>query len=324
VALVVCGASRAGLVQIPAQVDDDRGSRARHPLGEPLDRDQGRSLDIHRREATAEPIRLARRLARVPQPIVRYSLAAGLALLLLASIAGCQAAASVSLEDREFLSNGISDGGAAFNLVPGIRIRLGFMATNLTANAGCNTFGATYRVEGGRLVIDGGAMTEMGCDNGRNQQDQWLFAFLGSKPGVTLAGNDLTLDNGQVIMRLVDRRIAEPDRNIVGPTWTVTSIIAGDAVSSVPAGATASLVFGADGSVEVNDGCNRGRGSWAAEGTGITFHEVVLTKMACEGAAGELETAVLAVINAGTVQASIRANVLTLRAGDQGLQLTAS
>ena len=251
-------------------------------------------------------------------------LLAGLALLFVTSLAGCQAAASLTLAGRDFLSNGITDNGAALALVPGTRVRLGFTDTNVTASAGCNTFGATYRIEGGRLVIDGGAMTEMGCDEPRNQQDQWLFAFLGSKPGATLAGTDLTLDNGRTIIRLVDRTIAEPDLNIVGPTWTVTSVIEGDAVSSVPAGATATLVFGNDGSVNVNAGCNRGRGSWAAQGTGITFREVALTKMACEGPRGALETAVLAVINAGSVQASIRSNVLTLQAGGRGLQLTGS
>jgi len=260
----------------------------------------------------------------VPHPNRRNPLAAGLALLLLASLAGCQAAASLSLANREFLSNAITDGGAAFVLVPDTRVRLNFTDTSVSASAGCNTFGASYRIEGGRLVIDGGAMTEMGCDDARNRQDQWLFAFLGSKPGVTLAGTDLTLDNGRTNMRLVDRTIAEPDLNLAGPTWTVTSVIDGDAVSSIPAGATATLVFNADGSVTVNAGCNRGRGSWAAQGAGITFREVALTKMACDGPAGALETAVLAVINAGSVQASIRSNVLTLQAGGRGLQLTGS
>ena len=61
-------------------------------------------------------------------------------------------------------------------------------------------------------------------------------------------------------MRLLDREVAEPDLNIVGPTWTVESIIHGDAVSSVPAGAIATLVFKADGTIDVNAGCNRGGG----------------------------------------------------------------
>jgi heat shock protein HslJ len=266
----------------------------------------------------------ARRLAPVPRPIRISGLAAVIGLLLLASIAGCQAAARFTLNGREFLSTGITDGGARFDLVPGTRVRLTFTDDHVSASAGCNIFGATYRIEGGRLVIDGGAMTEMGCDEARNAQDQWLFSFLGSKPAATLAGTDFTLDNGRAIMRLVDRTIAEPDVNIVGRTWTVTSIIQGDTVASVPAGATATLVFGNDGSVNVNAGCNRGRGSWLAQGTGIAFQGIALTKMACEGPAGALETAVLAVLNAGAVQASIRANVLTLQAAARGLQLTAS
>jgi heat shock protein HslJ len=273
-------------------------------------------------EATAEPARLTRRLAAVSTRSLRNPLVAGLALVFVASLASCQAGASLSLAGREFLSNAITDGGAAVNLVPGTRVRLTFTDTNVSAQAGCNIFGATYRIEGGRLIVDGGAMTEMGCDQARDQQDQWLFAFLGSKPTVTLAGTDLTLDDGRTIMRLVDRTIAEPDLPLGGTTWTVTAVITGDAVSSVPAGATATLVFNDDGSLDVNAGCNRGGGSWSIDGSGITFREVVLTKMACDGPAGALESAVLAVINQGAVQASIHANLLTLQAGANGLQLT--
>ena len=167
-------------------------------------------------------------------------------------------------------------------------------------------------------------MTEMGCDDARSRQDQWLFAFLGSRPAVALAGTDLTLDNGATIMRLVDRTIAEPDLHLVGPTWTVTSIIEGDAVSSVPGGATATLVFHDGGTVDVNTGCNRGGGSWALDGATLALRDVFLTKMACADPAGALEGAVLAVINQGTLQASIKASMLTLQAGGRGLQLTGS
>lgn len=261
------------------------------------------------------------RLAPVPRPIRRNALAAGLALLFLASVASCQAA-SVTLAGREFLSAAITDGGAPFSLLPGTRVRLTFTDTSLSASAGCNIIGGTYRIDSGRLVFEGGSMTEMACDLQRDQQDQWLIAFLGSKPAAQLAGTDLTLDSGSTKMRLVDRTVAEPDLNIVGPTWTVTSTIDGDAVSSVPTGVTATLVFGNDGALDVNDGCNRGRGQWAVDGSGIAIRDVALTKMACDGPAGDLESAVLAVLNRGTIQASIKANVLTLQAGGRGLQLS--
>jgi hypothetical protein len=44
--------------------------------------------------------------------------------------------------------------------------------------------------------------------------------------------------------------------------------------------------------------------------------------MACDGAAGQMEAAVLAVIGADAVTASIDASTLTLSAGPNGLQLS--
>jgi heat shock protein HslJ len=249
--------------------------------------------------------------------------ATALTLLLVVLTTGCSAA-SLSLADREFLSTAIVDAGAPFALVPGTRIRLGFGAGDLGVSAGCNHIGGTYRVDGGRLVFDGVAMTEMGCDPQRDAQDQWLVKFLTSKPAVQLLGTDLTLDNGQTVVHLADRTVVEPDLNIAGPTWTVVSIIDGDTASSVPAGATATLVFGADGTLEVDDGCNRGSGHWTAEGTGLRLSDIVLTKMACFGPAGALESAVLAVLNQGSIAVEIKADMLTLQARGRGLQLQGS
>ena len=260
-----------------------------------------------------------RRLAPVPTPTLTLR-AATLALVVMTLTAGCSAA-SFSLTDREFLSTAVVDGGAPLALAPGTRIRLTFQATDLGVSAGCNHIGGAYRIDGGRLVFEGVAMTEMGCDPQRDRQDQWLIAFLTSKPAVQLLGTDLTLDNGQTQIRLADRTVVEPDLNIAGPTWTVVSLIDGDTASSVPAGATATLVFGADGSLQVNDGCNRGSGRWAAEGTGIRVSDVILTKMACEGPGGALEAAVLAVLNQGNIAAEIKASRLTLQAAGRGLQL---
>jgi heat shock protein HslJ len=104
-----------------------------------------------------------------------------LALLVVSLTAGC-AAASFTVADREFLSTAVVDGGAALALAPGTRIRLTFQATDLGVSAGCNHIGGSYRIDGGRLVFEGVAMTDMGCDAQRDRQDQWLIAFLTSKP----------------------------------------------------------------------------------------------------------------------------------------------
>jgi heat shock protein HslJ len=238
--------------------------------------------------------------------------------------AGCAGAAATSIGDREFLSVNVTDGGAARSLVPDTRIRLNFSGANLGASAGCNSIGGTYRIEAGRLVFDGGGMTEMGCDQARHDQDDWLVAFLRSKPMARLNGNDLALEGGSVVVTLRDRTVVEPDANIVGPTWTLVSIIQGDAVSSVPQGQSATLKFNADGSFELFAGCNRGGGTWQAVAGGIDFSEIMLTKMACDGPKSGIEGAVLGVLEADSNSAEIKSNILTLQAGANGLQFEAS
>lgn len=250
-------------------------------------------------------------------------LATVLALLVILASAGCAAAPATSLGEREFLSVNVTDGGVPRPLVPDTRIRLNFSGTNLGASAGCNSIGGTYRIEGGRLVFEGGGMTEMGCDQARHDQDDWLAAFLASKPTARLDGNDLTLESGSVVVALRDRTVVEPDANIVGPTWTLASIVQGDAVSSVPQGQSATLKFNADSSFELFAGCNRGGGTWKAVGGGIDFSEILLTRMACDGPASAIESAMLGVLEADSVSASIKSNILTLRAGPNGLQLEA-
>jgi heat shock protein HslJ len=245
-----------------------------------------------------------------------------LAILPVIVLAACSTAAAAPLDGRTFLSAKVTDKGADRPLVPGTTIRLTFNKDGqLGVNAGCNIMGGGYRIDGGTLRFEGGAMTEMGCDEPRSKQDDWVFAFLGSKPTVALTGNDLTLTAGDVVIRLVDREIADPDLPLVGPTWTVNSILTGDAVSSIPDGVLATLKFGADGRVEVQPGCNQGGGSYAVEGNRIRFTEIVMTTMACDGARGQMETAVLAVLQADNLTYAIEAGSLTLQAGAQGLVL---
>lgn len=251
-------------------------------------------------------------------------LATGLALVaLLTAASGC-ATLAPTLAGRAFLSVAVTDGGVAWPLVAGTRIRLDFRATDMGASAGCNSIGGTYRIENGRLIFEGGSMTEMGCDPDRDAQDQWLIQLLASKPALRLTGDELVLESGSIVVRLLDRKVVEPDVALVGPTWTVESIINGDAVSSVPNGATATLVFNGDGTMTINAGCNQGGASWKAVGTGIEVSDLVLTKKACEAPGGQLESAVVGVLRVGSIAAAIDSNLLTLQAGAQGLQLRAS
>lgn len=262
-------------------------------------------------------------------------LAAGIALLLaLGSLAACASSGATpipmpspgdGIAGRTFLSVAVTDGGVDHPLAPGTRIRLDLRATDLTASAGCNTMGGTYRIDGDRLIVGQLAMTDMGCPAALGTQDAWLAQLLGAQPTVALSGNDLLLTSGTLVVRLEDRRVVQPDRPLVGPTWTLDSIISGDAASSVPSGAApATLVFKADGTLSVFTGCNQGGATWAQGAGGLTVTNLVLTKKACTGDGAQLEAVVVEVLRAATLAVTIQADSLTLQAGSNGLGFRAT
>lgn len=225
------------------------------------------------------------------------------------------------LAGRTFLSVDVTQDGAPRPLVPGTRISLTFDGS-IGARAGCNSFSGSYRLDGDVLVVDQLGGTEMGCDPERHEQDEWLVAFLTDRPTVALDGDELVLATDSTQVTLLDREVADPDRPLVGPTWTLDTIIEGDAASSVPAGVTATLTFLGDGTAGVATGCNTGGGPADIGDTTITFGAIVTTLRACGPDESAVESAVLAVLNAGEVAYEIDANRLTLTAGDHGLGFT--
>ncbi|HEY6013640.1 MAG TPA: META domain-containing protein [Candidatus Limnocylindrales bacterium] len=238
---------------------------------------------------------------------------------------GTPGASSPTLDGHTYLSTGI-DGA---DLVPGTQVRLAFADGSLNASGGCNLMGGTYTIDGDRLSATQLAMTEMGCDDARQHQDEWLARFLG---GVTfeLRGDTLILSDGAVRLTLLDKEVATPDQPLEGTSWLLDGIVSGDAVSSVPGGVTAAIQIAA-GRIEVNAGCNTGggtaqvaadSGSSAPSGT-ITVSPIGLTKMACQSAAMAVEAAMTTVLD-GTVRYAIDADVLTLTAGDHGLTFRAT
>src|SRR5690606_23782784 len=122
-----------------------------------------------------------------------------------------------------------------------------------------------------------------------------------SGPTATVTGTDLVLSGGGTVIRFLDREVAEPDLPLVGPVWTLTSLVSADAVSSLPLGVSASLVFGDDGSVAIEAGCNQGSASFEVDGSALRFGPALLTKRACEAPAAEVESAILAVLEAESI-----------------------
>ncbi|WP_162907625.1 META domain-containing protein [Allorhizocola rhizosphaerae] len=219
---------------------------------------------------------------------------------------------------RTFLSTSVS--GHA--LAEGTRISLMFPEKGkISANAGCNHLFGDVTFEGGRMKVSDMGGTDMACDKPRMDQDDWFIKFVTAGPAYTLTGNDLVLKGDSTEIKLQDREVADPDRPLAGRRWTVDSLLDSESASSVPQGAQAYLEFQGD-KVTGNTGCNSLGGTFSQQDKTITFSNVATTKMACPGPEGQLERAVVGVLD-GTVDYTIEANRLVLKhPSGRGLQLT--
>lgn len=222
-----------------------------------------------------------------------------------------------TLDGRTFLSTKV-DGPA---LVAGTVIRIAFKDGNVSVNAGCNSFGGPYRVDGNTLVVGQIVTTEIGCQPNLMAQDQWVSGLLNGST-IALDGNTLTLSLNGIRVTFLDRVVADPDLPLLGTRWVVDGLINGGTASSVPVGATAAITL-TDTSVNIETGCNTGGGAVTLADGSITFGDLVLTKKACLGAGAALEGAVTAVLH-GTVSYRIVADSLTLQSGSLGLMLRAA
>lgn len=222
-----------------------------------------------------------------------------------------------SPDDHTYLSTDLQ--GAA--LVPGTRIRLAFADGRLNANGGCNTMSGPYLIADGRLTATQLSMTEMGCDEPRMQQDEWLARLLADVT-LTLDGDTLTLTDGATRLTLTEGEAATLGLPLEGTRWALDGIVSADAVSSVPDRASASIQIVA-GRIDVDAGCNAGGGPVTVTADTLTFGPITLTKRLCEPQAMAAESAVVAVL-AGTATYTISADVLTLDAGDAGLVFRAA
>lgn len=238
-------------------------------------------------------------------------------MLTACSSGAAPSAAAQTLEGKTYLSTAVQ----GKILAPGTRIQLGFKDRQVNASGGCNSMGGPYTITGNRLSATQLITTDMGCDQARMQQDQWLAKLLGGAT-VSLAGDTLTIGDGSIQITLLDRKVANPDKPIEGTKWVLDGIVSGFTASSVPAGVTASILM-ANGHVDVEFGCNTGGGTVTVQANALTFGPIGMTKKACEPEPMGVESAVTGVLR-NTVAYSIDADALTITADNAGLMFRAA
>lgn len=225
------------------------------------------------------------------------------------------------LTGRAFLSTEVG----AHTLVPGTQITLRFPENGkIEAQAGCNHLFGDVVFKGTTLQVSGMGGTDMGCDQARMAQDEWLSGFLTDSPTWRLNGDELVLTGNSAEIKLTDRKAAEPAKNIYQTRWMLITLIDGETASSVPAEMKpVEVIFAQDGTVSGYTGCNRFSGGATHTPGKVKFESIAATKMACGEGLEHIERTVLAVLD-GEVSATVAGDILELKhPGGKGLQLKA-
>lgn len=228
---------------------------------------------------------------------------------------------SSSLAGHQFILQS-ADG---FQLVAGSSIQLVFEGDKLSVSGGCNSMAGDYRVAGGQLVVSELASTNRGCAATLLAQDEQIGAFLRARPRLTRSGDQLALSSeGGMVLRFLDREIADPDRPLIDTVWVIDTLIDDQSFGSSPTSANPLLQFARDGSLHVVSTCNSGVGRYSVEGARLTLANVAYSEQACgDEAAAVLEQKVKAVLQSGTLSFEIEARRLTLMRDSRGLSAQA-
>ncbi|MEV2220902.1 META domain-containing protein [Nocardia vinacea] len=214
---------------------------------------------------------------------------------------------------RTFVSTGVE----GQQIPGGGPMTLTFADGKISANSGCNTADGTVDLTDGILHIGTLSSTLMACPDERSQADSWQDKVLTSLPKWRVDDSTLTLTGKETTVTLLDKKVAQPDKPLIGTIWIVSALMTPDAQirSQTLDDMKPTLTIAADGGVAGSAGCNRMTGhataSPTANGPDVTF-QIGTTKMACAPEIMEVERAVLMALD-GKTTATIDADSLILR-----------
>ena len=165
-----------------------------------------------------------------------------------------------------------------------------FAGGKVSGFAGCNVYTASATISGATLKVGQAATTMKACEPAVSEVETAYLANLALSATFTAASDGLTIFDVDGKPILV---YTAASANPLEGEWNVTGYNNGkQAVTSPIAGSTLTATFTPDGQVAGNGGCNTYSGPYKLDGTSLTVGPLVTTRMACEQAIMDQETAV--------------------------------
>jgi heat shock protein HslJ len=190
-------------------------------------------------------------------------------------------------------------------------------------NADCNNFWGDFRITSTALEsTDSYMMTEMGCERPLHEQEDWLAEFLMDGPRLSWSGDHLTLTGDTATLSLLNKKVADLERPLVGRQWTSSHYIDRGSLSWMSLEAYPTLSFSEEGALSIFDGCNLLEGRFALNGSGLTVtHMTPMTEHQCtDENVLSISAHFEKVFADGALTYSIDANVLRIERGENGVE----
>jgi heat shock protein HslJ len=204
---------------------------------------------------------------------------------------------------------------------PGANATLAFADGNkINGSTGCNQFGGTYTIDGAKLTIELGAMTQVACAG----------AFLTAQEAAITEGMPLvagfTQDSSGLTLTAADGsdlfKYSAGLTGLEGTAWVATGVNNGNgAVESNALTEKLTASFGADGAFSGFGGCNDLTGKYEATTDTLSITGLASTQKACADDVSKLETQYMAALTATTTY-EITGDVLTLKDDGGATQAT--
>ncbi len=172
--------------------------------------------------------------------------------------------------------------GKLVNVLPDTKTTLEFKEDKVGGNAGCNTYFASYKIDGNGLTIGVAGATRMLCRTPQNVmgQEKAYLTALHNAASYRMKGSKLDILNGdgETLLRF---SALEP-APLTGTTWQLTGYNNGmGGFASVLRGTEITALFDAKGRLSGKAGCNNYSASYEINGEALSISAAVATRMAC-------------------------------------------
>ena len=230
----------------------------------------------------------------------------------LASAGQPSAQAAPDLEgSRWMLASYVDAAGETVSALPNREPTAEFRAGRVSGSAGCNTYAASFEAGDGKLTIGRAISTMMACEPSIMAQERAFLKNLQAAASYKLDGDRLTVADAQGKMLLALG--AEKPPVLTGATWLMTSYNNGrGAVQSALAGVEVTAIFGEDGTLSGNSGCNTYSAAYTVDGDKIEIGPARTTRKMCPQPVMTQETAYLKALE-GAATFRMERSRLTLR-----------